>query len=64
MVIDPVCLKRVNEREAPQRSSFRGQTYYFDCERCRRVFETDPDEYAGRIPRIVYGDQGRKYLKP
>jgi len=53
-----VCLTQIDEREAPERADFRGQTYYFDSDRCRRVFEQAPDDFAGKIAQIVYGDQG------
>jgi len=62
MTIDPVCLKQIDEREAPERAEFRGQTYYFDTDRCRRVFEQAPDDFAGKISQIVYGDQG--HIRP
>jgi len=58
MTIDPVCLKQIDECEAPEHAEFRGQTYYFDTDRCRRVFEQSPDDFAGKIAQIVYGDQG------
>jgi YHS domain-containing protein len=61
MTIDPVCLKHLNEREAAYKSEYRGNTYYFHSERCQRVFEGSPQDFAGKIPQIVYGDQGRTF---
>jgi len=60
MTIDPVCLKQIDECEAPEKSEFRGQTYYFDSDLCRRVFDQAPEDFAGKIPQIIYGDQGRR----
>lgn len=59
MTIDPVCLKRLDVQEAASKSEFRGNTYYFDSESCKRVFDSNPQDFAGKIPQIVYGDQQR-----
>jgi YHS domain-containing protein len=64
LVIDPVCLKQLDETTAPDKAEFRGQTYYFDNDRCRRVFERSPAEFAGKIAQIVYGDQRRFRPRP
>jgi len=61
MVTDPVCLKQIEEQTANITAAFRGNTYYFDSERCRDVFEGDPAQYAGVIPMIAYGDHGRRF---
>lgn len=63
MVTDPVCLSMVDERTAAEKSEHRGQTYCFDSERCRRVFESDPDQYVGAIPEKVFGDHGRRGVR-
>lgn len=62
MVIDPVCLKRLTERQKSYKAEYRGNTYYFECPRCKELFEENPADYAGRIPQIVYGDQGRRRM--
>lgn len=59
MVIDPVCLKQLDETIDLERAEFRGQTYYFDSEHCRHVFEQAPEDFAGKVAQIVYGDQHR-----
>lgn len=61
MVTDPVCLKQLDEQKTFTKAEYRGQTYYFDSDHCREVFESDPAEYAGVIPTITYGDQGERY---
>jgi P-type Cu+ transporter len=38
---DPVCGMTVS-RDAPERASFEGRTYYFCCDGCRTQFEADP----------------------
>lgn len=59
MTIDPVCLKHLNERDAIFKSEFRGNTFYFHSQLCKRVFDASPQDFAGKIAQIVYGDQGR-----
>jgi len=61
MVIDPVCLSQLDEREAEQKAEHRGEVYYFNTERCRQVFERDPEEYAGQVVEAVYGDHGSRF---
>jgi P-type Cu+ transporter len=45
---DQVCGKDVDERTAPARTEYAGDTYYFDSEECRRKFEDDPESYVSR----------------
>ncbi len=56
MEIDPVCLKQVDEDTAPEKVEYRGNMYYFDSERCKEVFESDPAQYAGEHAEIEYGE--------
>jgi len=59
MTIDPVCLKHLNERDAAFKSEFRGNTYYFHSEDCQHEFDGRPEDFAGKVAQITYGDQGR-----
>ncbi|WP_069803180.1 XdhC family protein [Thermogemmatispora onikobensis] len=43
--IDPVCGMIVEVVAARQRSTYQGQTFYFCCPACRRLFESDPQRY-------------------
>lgn len=63
MVIDPVCLKRLSERDRRYKSDYRGHTYFFECPRCQELFDENPMDFAGKIPQIIYGDQGRKRVE-
>lgn len=47
-VKDPVCRMMLDSDTAAERSSHRGQTYYFCSAACRREFEADPEKYARR----------------
>jgi YHS domain-containing protein len=63
MVTDPVCLKQLDETKATETSVYREQTYYFDSDRCREVFERSPEEFAGNVPIVTYGDQGSRFAE-
>ena len=45
---DPVC-GQVVEVEAAPTASFKGQSYYFCAEQCFKLFEANPDRYAGTV---------------
>ncbi len=45
MVIDPICLTEIAEDEAPAKSVYKGQTFYFCAESCKMMFEEDPEKY-------------------
>lgn len=61
MVVDPVCLNMINEQEANLKFDFRGNTYYFDSDRCKHVFEQDPSQYAALSAELEYGDFGQRF---
>jgi len=48
MAKDPVCGMQVNEQQAPGRSEYQGQTYYFCSTNCKRQFDQNPQRYAGQ----------------
>ena len=45
MVIDPICLLEIDEKSAPAKSVYNGQTFYFCNESCKQKFEEDPEKY-------------------
>jgi Cu+-exporting ATPase len=45
MVIDPICLMEIDEKDAPAKSVYNGQTFYFCNESCKQKFEEDPEKY-------------------
>jgi YHS domain-containing protein len=46
MARDPVCGMEVEEKKAAAKVDYKGQTYYFCAEACKRAFEKDPAKYA------------------
>jgi YHS domain-containing protein len=47
MAIDPVCGMEVDEKNAKQRSTYQGQTYFFCSRDCKEEFDEAPQDYAG-----------------
>lgn len=43
---DPVCNMEVDEENAAGRSEYRGQSYYFCSEGCKKEFDQNPQRYA------------------
>ena len=44
-VMDPVCRMTFSESEAAASSAYKGQTYYFCVEGCKKKFEAAPERY-------------------
>lgn len=45
MAIDPVCHMEVNEKTAPAKSEYKGNTYYFCAKGCKIAFDKNPEKY-------------------
>ena len=46
--IDPVCGMHIDPKEAPDTSSYQGQTYYFCSQECKQEFDRSPHQFAKR----------------
>ncbi|MDD1679022.1 MAG: YHS domain-containing protein [Methanomicrobiales archaeon] len=46
MPTDPVCYLEVEEEDAPYTAEYRGTTYYFCTDFCRKKFLENPAKYA------------------
>ncbi|MGE5300512.1 MAG: heavy metal-binding domain-containing protein, partial [Acidobacteriota bacterium] len=46
-VTDPVCNMTIEDREAVDRSTYNGKTYYFCSKPCKQDFDMDPESYIG-----------------
>jgi YHS domain-containing protein len=46
MATDPVCGMSVDEKSAPVRTTYAGQTYYFCSNECFQKFNANPKTYA------------------
>jgi YHS domain-containing protein len=54
---DPVCGMSVNQAHALATMEYRGKTYYFCLEECRRKFAEHPERYCVTTPRALGGGQ-------
>ncbi len=48
MVKDPVCGMQVDDTTAKFQTNYQGRTYVFCSEECKRKFDQNPQQYAGR----------------
>ncbi len=51
MAVDPVCKMKVDEKTAKVKSDFKGKTYYFCGQACKKAFDGDPKKYAESTPK-------------
>ena len=45
MKTDPVCNMQVDASQSQDKASFKGQTYYFCSDKCRKDFMKSPDQF-------------------
>jgi P-type Cu+ transporter len=45
---DPVCQMEVDEKTAAASSQYRGETFYFCSQDCKKRFDADPERYVSR----------------
>jgi len=48
MAIDPVCKMTVDEKTAKLKSEYKGKTYYFCSDLCKKQFDAEPSKFAGK----------------
>lgn len=46
MAVDPVCKMEVEEKTAPAKSEYKGETYYFCAPGCKKEFDSNPNKYV------------------
>lgn len=46
MVKDPVCGMEVNPEEAPAKTEYEGEIYYFCAAGCKEAFDKEPAKYV------------------
>lgn len=60
MVKDPVCGMDVDPKTAAGKSEYKGETYYFCSNGCKRAFDKEPEKYLanpGHMPMPGHGHQ-------
>ena len=45
MAEDVICKMQVDEKTAKWKSEYKGKTYYFCCESCKKRFDLSPEKY-------------------
>ncbi|MBC7334537.1 MAG: YHS domain-containing protein, partial [Actinobacteria bacterium] len=45
MAVDPVCGMEVDEKTAKFKTEYKGTTYYFCAQKCKEMFEKEPEKY-------------------
>lgn len=50
-VRDPVCGMLLDDKTAPESSTYEGTTYYFCSTSCKEAFDLNPEEYLTEIPQ-------------
>ena len=53
--LDPVCKMSVNTDKADLVLEWNGINYYFCTNACRKTFQTDPNKYAGKTTKGLWG---------
>ena len=48
MAKDPVCGMDVDETKAAATSTYKGKTYYFCAQGCKKSFDESPEKYADK----------------
>jgi YHS domain-containing protein len=48
MVKDVVCGMTIDEKTAPAKSEYKGQTYYFCARGCKVAFDAAPEKYLAK----------------
>jgi Cu+-exporting ATPase len=50
-VVDPVCGMEIDPASAAGKSEYKGNTYYFCNEQCKKTFDADPEAVLNKGPK-------------
>jgi YHS domain-containing protein len=59
MQTDPVCGMKVDEQKAAAKSQYKGSTYFFCSDECKRKFEQQPEQFVGKTRQPQTGGATR-----
>ena len=48
MPTDPVCGMQIDPAKATAKSDYKGKTYYFCCNGCKKSFDANPDSFLNK----------------
>jgi len=58
MALDPVCMMEITPDSAEAQLVYEGETFYFCCDECKRIFDADPETFLDEIEPV--GDSARR----
>ena len=59
MALDPVCMMEITPDSAEAQLVYEGETFYFCCDECKRIFDADPETFLDEIELPVGDSAGR-----
>jgi YHS domain-containing protein len=59
MALDPVCMMEIIRESAEAQLVYEGETIYFCCDECKRIFDADPETFLDEI-ESVWDPAGRE----
>lgn len=59
MALDPVCMIEITPESAEAQLVYEGETIYFCCDECKRIFDADPETFLDEIELPVGDSVGR-----
>lgn len=59
MALDPVCMIEITPESAEAQLVYEGETIYFCCDECKRIFDADPETFLDEIELPVGDSAGR-----
>jgi YHS domain-containing protein len=52
MALDPVCMIEITPDVAEAQLVYEGETIYFCCDECKRIFDADPETFLDEIEPV------------
>lgn len=52
MALDPVCMMEITPDSAEAQLVYEGETIYFCCDECKRIFDADPETFLDEIEPV------------
>lgn len=52
MALDPVCMLEITRESAEAQLVYEGETIYFCCDECKRIFDADPETFLDEIETV------------
>jgi YHS domain-containing protein len=53
VALDPVCMMEIAPDAAEAQLVYGGETFYFCCDECKRIFDADPETFLDEIEPVA-----------